>query len=140
MGEMVVAGGRALRFSPGAPEVLPQYPTARSYLKGTQNEFFAIDTAEQLCDFTKPPTNNLRLHSLTLAERDGALALSGSVYCPEDDVIRDDLRRPGPRILTFNNLVKWRELPIVDALATHSVRAVVARRGRGGRLPSWRSP
>ena len=26
-----------------------------------------------------------------------ALQLSGSVYSPDDDVIRDDLRRPGPQ-------------------------------------------
>ena len=76
---MVVAGGRCLRFSPGAPEVLPQFPTARTYLKGTQSEFYAINLGDPLCDFTQAPTQNLHLHSLTVAERDGAAALGQRV-------------------------------------------------------------
>jgi hypothetical protein len=59
---------------------------------------------------------SLSLHDLADAEHDGTLALIGSVYCPDDDVIRDNLKLAGPRVATFRNILKWKALPLAPAL------------------------
>jgi len=117
MGETVVGGGAALRFSPGSPAVLPQFATAKDYLRHTQKQFYAINLAEPTVDILKGAKASLSLHDLDVAEADGTLALVGSVYSAEDDMIRDNLKQAGPRVLTFNNLLKWNVVPLVDALA-----------------------
>lgn len=116
LGETVVSGRAALRFSPGAPSVLPQYPTARSFLRGSQTHFYAVDLSKPTLDLHAGPGASLSLHDLADAEADGMLALVGSVYCPDDDVIRDNLKLAGPRVATFSNVLKWKALPLADAL------------------------
>jgi hypothetical protein len=116
LGETVVSGRAALRFSPGAPSVLPQYPTAQSFLRGSQTHFYAVDLSRPALDLHAEPEASLSLQSLADAEVDGTLALVGSVYCPDDDVIRDNLKLAGPRVATFNNILKWKALPLADAL------------------------
>jgi hypothetical protein len=117
LGEMVVSGGTALRFSPGAPEVLPQFASAEDWLEHGQRQFYALDLARPEVDLLSGPKSSLRLHDLRLAEEDGMLAWAGSVYSAEDDVIRDDLNRPGPRVVTFNNVLKHGMTPLADALS-----------------------
>ncbi len=38
------------------------------------------------------------------------------MYSPEDDTIRDNLRLPGPRVVTFNNVLRWECVPLAEAL------------------------
>ena len=118
LGETVVSGRAALRFSPGAPTVLPQYPTARSFLRGSQTQFYAVDLSRPTLDLHAGPSASLSSHDLADAEEDGTLSLMGSVYCPDDDVIRDNLKLAGPRVATFRNILKWKTLPLADALLT----------------------
>jgi hypothetical protein len=96
--------------------VLPQYPTARSFLRGAQSHFYAVDLSRPSLDLQAGPEASLSLHDLGDAEKDGTLALCGSVYCPDDDVIRDNLKLAGPRVATFRNILKWKALPLAEAL------------------------
>ncbi len=58
--------------------------------------------------------------SLKLLDVDGAdpqvLRLISSVYSREDDMIRDNPQLPGPRVLTFNNILKYGALPLAPAM------------------------
>ena len=117
LGEMVVGGGAAVQFSPGAPGVLPQYSSASAYMRLSQSNFFAIDMSKTLVDFFAGPRAFLDLHPLAAAEEDGTLAIAGSVFDAVDDQIRDNLQHPGPRVVTFNNLLKWNAVPLAEALA-----------------------
>ena len=115
LGKTVVDGGRALQFSPCRPRTLPQFSTARDFLSLGQTEFLALDLETPTTDFTTDSAN-LRSCRLSDAEEDGTLQHVGSVYSPEDDAIRDNLRRPGPRVVTFNNVLRWQTLPLADAM------------------------
>lgn len=118
MGHLVVSGGTVLRFSPGAPDTFPQFPTARHFLRNSQSRFYALDLKKQILDFRSGNCEaNLGLHELKAAEQDGTLRHVGSVYSAEDGRIRDSLRDPGPRLVTFHNILKWRSLPLAEALA-----------------------
>lgn len=126
LGRMVVDGGKALQFSPARPRILPQFSTARDFLEHGQSSFYALDLAGR-ADFVagKSP---VRLFELAHAEEDGVLSWVGSVYVPEDDTIRDTLRQHGPRVVTFNNILKWETVPLAEAL---NVLLEVMRRGFG---------
>jgi CheY-like chemotaxis protein len=116
LGHTVVEGGAALRFSPGAPAAMPQLADAGAFVRDSQHEFLALDLSRQDFDPLDPPHASLVPCSLADAEEDGSLTLAGSVYSPSDDVIRENLSLSGPRVVTFNNLLKWKSLPLADAL------------------------
>ncbi len=116
MGETVVSGRSALRFSPGAPGVLPQFATARAMVQWSQTEFYAVDLSRSRLDLHAGPEDSLVLCGLAEAEADGTLAAVGSVYCPQDDVIRDNLALSGPRVVSFRNVLEWNAIPLAPAL------------------------
>jgi hypothetical protein len=116
LGQIIVMGGTALQFSPGTPNILPQFTSAEDYMKYSQNGYYALDLTKHKIDFLDDETN-LGFFDLKVAEKDGALAIAGSVYSPDEDRIRDNLMLPGPRVVTFNNVLKWNAIPLAEALA-----------------------
>lgn len=117
LGQTIVGGGVALRFSPAAPTILPQFPTAQAFLRGAQRAFFALDLGKSGIGINDPEATLVRCE-LAVAEKDGVLPLVGSVYCAGDDVIRENFALPGPRLVTFNNILKWNAFPLSKALTT----------------------
>jgi hypothetical protein len=116
LGRTVVDGGRALRFSPRHPEVLPQFATPKSMLDGSQRSFYALDMEYPCCQVDIDPLANVREFNLASAERDGTLLPVGSVFSSNDEQLRDDLRQPGPRVVSFNNILKHQAIPLAEAL------------------------
>lgn len=116
LGENIVSGGSVLQFSPSTPDVLPQFPSARDFLKYSQAQFFALDMTRTEVDFFSGAEGSLGRYDLKIAEEDGALAIAGSVYLPDEDRIRDNLNMPGPRVVTFNNILRWNAIPLAEAL------------------------
>lgn len=115
-GRQVVDGGRALRFCPQCPEVLPQFSHPKSLLDKSQRTFFALDM-EQRSQHPLELLETLVPCKLETAEADGTLDLAGSVYCMDDQQIRDDLGCQGPRVITFNNILKHQAIPLAQALS-----------------------
>jgi DNA-binding NarL/FixJ family response regulator len=114
LGQQLVQGGAGLQFSPGEPSVLPQFGSPQDYLRYTQKRFYALDLTQRTPDFGAAGAT--RQYALQVAEADGTLALVGSVYAPDDDAIRDDLGMPGPRVVSFHNVLRWEALPLAAAL------------------------
>lgn len=131
LGHMVVGGGQVLSFSPGAPNVLPQFPDTAAVLRNTQLRFYAVDLARPRVDLFSGPEASLIECDLETAEQDGMLELAGSVYCAGDDVFRETMTAPGPRVVTFANLLKWNALPLAKGLRT---LLEVLRDGVGGEV------
>ena len=115
LGKTVVDGGRTLQFSPSRPRILPQFTTARDYVTAGQTEFFALDLESPITDFAAGRSNLMRL-ALDEAQGDGTLGLVASVYSPQDDAIRDHLRQPGRKVVTFNNILRFGALPLAEAM------------------------
>ncbi len=116
LGHTVVGGRHAMRFSPGAPTATIQFSNPRSLMRNAQTEFFALDLSRTRLDLLGGPDVSLTMHDLQTAEDDGMLGMVGSVYCAADDMVRENLTLPGPRVVTFNNLLKWNMLPLAEAL------------------------
>ncbi len=114
LGRLVVDGGQALMVSPRHPEVRPQFYRTKTLLDHSQRGFYALDM-EAGCEGTDLFAN-VRFLGLDVAERDGTLQLVGSVYDADDQRISDDLSLAGPRIVTFNNILKHRAIPLTEAV------------------------
>jgi hypothetical protein len=112
LGRIVTDDGEAVRFSPADPRVLPQFGTVRDYLDGTQKEFYALDTTDPARMPVVDDGADLVRCGLDVAETDGALSHTGSVYSPEDDAILDGLSGKGPRLVTFGNILKHGSFPL----------------------------
>ncbi|HEV8239159.1 MAG TPA: PEP/pyruvate-binding domain-containing protein [Thermoanaerobaculia bacterium] len=125
LGRTIVEGGRCLRFSPARPEVLPQFATSRAMLDNSQNGFYALDLRAE----GEAGADRVRWFDLAVAEADGALHAAGSVVSPGEQRVRDDLDEPGPRVVTFNNLLRHRAIPLAEALRR---LLDVTQRGLGG--------
>ncbi len=106
LGQTIVEGGRSVRFAPGCPGVLRHLDAPSEFLGYSQHEFWALNMH----------SGSLERCDLATAEKDGTLAWAGSVYSSDDDQFRDNLRLPGVRVVTFNNILKWESLPLPRAL------------------------
>ncbi len=116
LGQTIALGGSTLQFSPGTPGVLPQFAEASDYLRYGQTQFYALDLRRQMSEFSTDTEDSLVQCGLDVAEEDNILGLVASVYSPDEDRIRDNLKLPGPRVVTFNNVLKWNAIPLAAAL------------------------
>lgn len=116
LGRMVVDGGQALRFSPRHPEVLPQFADVKAFLDRSQREFHALDMTCDVSGFRSRLEETVHGYRLSVAEKDDTLWPVGSVFVASEKRIRDDLSLPGPRMVSFNNILKHRAIPLADAL------------------------
>ncbi len=116
LGRLVVDGGLALRFSPKRPGILPQHATPKMVLDSSQRDFYAVDLDSSCCEVDTTLSSNVKSYPLKLSELDGTFQPVGSVYSADDQTVRDDLSLPGPRVVTFNNILKHSAIPLAAAL------------------------
>ncbi|MCA9244128.1 MAG: hypothetical protein KDA32_09250 [Phycisphaerales bacterium] len=117
LGQCVVEGSEALRFSPGNPHVLPQLSLGKAFISNSQRCFYAIN----LDDPDRPvPTEELasveRL-DLTVAEKHGTLDPVASVWSHENEAFYDGIYRPGARVVTFAHILKSDLFPLAGILS-----------------------
>ncbi len=118
LGKMIVEGGTSLRFSPKYPKNILQLASPDSALRETQKEFYALDL---FTDHFYPSTDdgvNLLKIRIRGAEGDGSLKFVASSFDFENDMIRDDYRFQGKKVLTFNNILKHETFPLADIICT----------------------
>jgi len=114
LGRTVVEGGKALRFSPRHPGVLPQFGTIDDWMNNSQRQFFALDVSDPDAYPRANDDFNLVLLDLADAERHGTLAPLGSVYSAENDAVYDGIHRPGMRLVSFAHILKSDVFPLAD--------------------------
>ncbi len=117
LGTMAVRGERALRFCPKYPAILPQFGSPRDILARSQRNFHAVDMSDPSPKLFVDESVTLATLGLEVAEQDGVLAKLGGVYANEDDFIYDGLTRKGPRVVTFNQILKGGLFPLAEVLA-----------------------
>lgn len=117
LGRQVVDGGRALRFSPRHPRVMPQFGNPEALLDNSQRGFWALDLDQEFPTSGADLYSTLRHFDLEAAERDRTLGALASVYVADDQRLRDDLSLPGPRVITFNNILKHRAIALATTLS-----------------------
>ncbi|MFX1253930.1 MAG: PEP/pyruvate-binding domain-containing protein [Promethearchaeota archaeon] len=116
LGRTVVTGGKALKFCPHYPEVLPQFSSPEMALKNSQTQFFALKMGDYPIDLTKGEEATLAKLDLKIAEKDQVLYQIASTYDPNDEIIRIGTSRPGIRIINFASILKWDTFPLAPLL------------------------
>lgn len=115
LGQYVVEGEKAFRFSPKHPRI--QENTPLDLLKGSQVSFYAINLERKDPDLLeKGPEAGLTRMEISQAERHGTLIHCASVYDRDNDRIVAGLDTPGPRIVNFANILQYEYTPLAKAL------------------------
>lgn len=116
LGKAVTEGEKSLRFSPSAPQVLPQFSTVDDILKNCQRTFYALKmNSSEMC--LEPDD------SLTLVKRDVAdgvnefpVQILSSTYDSQEHRIRDSYSSKGSPVITFSSVLKYGSVPLAEIL------------------------
>ncbi|MBN2663294.1 MAG: phosphoenolpyruvate synthase [Bacteroidales bacterium] len=118
LGKQIVEGEANLRFSPGAPDKTIQLANPQLALKQTQKHFYALDMSKT--DFI-PSTDDavtLKRFRIKEAEKDNTLNLIASTYDFNTDSLNDGEHYTGKKVITFNNILKYKKIPLANILQT----------------------
>jgi DNA-binding response OmpR family regulator len=116
LGKTVAGGSQVYSFSPAYPAMNPVYSSPREFMKKTQSQFYALNLGSNDFQLRKDDSSTLKKLDLSQAESDGTLFFVGSTYLIDNQVIRDTISIPGPRIITFANILKYGLFPLSDIL------------------------
>jgi len=116
LGKTIMEGDNCLYFSPANPQKLPQFSKPQDYLQNSQREFFAVDMTNS--SVFPEVGGNVGLARLKIkdAEKHGVLKFVGSTYSADNDRIYTGIGRKGPRIVTFDPILKANIFPLADIL------------------------
>lgn len=117
LGKYIVDGGASLRYSPKHPKKLLQLSSPDIALRETQKKFFALDLDEHSFTLSTDDAVNLVSLDIEQARNDNVLTNIASTYDYNDQVIRDGLYPTGKIIISFCNIIKFKGLPLNDAIS-----------------------
>jgi CheY-like chemotaxis protein len=113
-GKVIVDGGRVYGFSPAYPKMNPPYGSPREFVENTQTQFYTLDLSESAKQLTKNEECTYKLVGLSQVEEDQTLQMVASTYLAENDLIMDTFNAPGPKLVTFADILKHKSFPLVD--------------------------
>ena len=116
LGKTIVDGGKALRFSPHYPNVLPQFYSIKSTMANSQNSIYALNLDNGNSPLNNGEDDNLDKLFLSDLEQHGVLKYTASVICDEDGILRDSLSKKGMRVITFSKILKYNIFPLSEIL------------------------
>jgi hypothetical protein len=114
LGQYVVEGDRAFRFSPAYPSL--DIVTQHDLCKDSQVTFYAVDMAKKNINLLEGENAGLITLDISHSERHGTLKHSASVYNADNDSIISGLDAPGPRVINFANILKYDYIPLANTL------------------------
>lgn len=115
LGNYVVEGNRAYRFSPKYPGL--EINTPKDQFKNSQVSFFAVDMNKTDPDLMEGEDAGLVKVDISVAEKQGTLKHCASVYNPDNNTIYPGITKSGPRIVNFANILKYNYIPLADTLS-----------------------
>ncbi len=113
LGKYVVEGEKSYRFCPRYPEI--SYLTEEDLLKLTQTEFYAIDMNKSDIECTGEDAFIVKL-PISIAEKHGTINQIASTYNPVNGRIEPGIFVKGPRVINFENILKYEYFPLSNIL------------------------
>ncbi len=114
-GDYVVKGKKSYRFTPAYPEVTNA--STEELIKHSQIEFTALNLNKKDIDLMHDGEyaglEHLPLH---IAEEHGILNHLVSVYDQDNDRFIPGIKKPGPRIVNFANILKYNYIPLAKTI------------------------
>jgi hypothetical protein len=112
LGKTIVDGEISLRFSPSFPNNLIQFSSAEYALKFTQKHFYALDLRSMKFKPDTDESRNLLKRDIYDGFKEGAFDNIVSSYDHGSNIIRDTGDFPGPKLMTFANILKRETFPL----------------------------
>lgn len=116
LGEIIVGGGRTLRFSPYHPKKILQLSSPGASQRDTQKFFYGLDMDPESCKVSTSEFVNKKKVSLRKAKNHGSLKFVASTYDLQNNMIRPGVMHDGIRVLTFDHILKYDTFPLADIL------------------------
>jgi hypothetical protein len=116
LGQYVMNGNKAYRFSPKYPEL--QNHTPQEEVKGSQVMFYAINLERQNPELKLGEDAGLIRLEMAEAEIHGTLKHCVSVYDIDNDRIMPGLEVNGPRVVNFADILKFKYIPLAKTIET----------------------
>jgi hypothetical protein len=114
LGQYVVEGERAFRFSPAYPSL--DIISYKDLYKNSQVRFYAVDMAKKELNLLEGENAGLVTLDISHAEMHGTLKHSASVLNTDNDTIIAGLDSPGPRVINFADILKYDFIPLASTL------------------------
>lgn len=115
LGQAVVGGEKAFRFSPKYPNL--NHNAIQDQIRDSQRQFYAIDLT--LNDFDLSVEGEfaaIRKYKIVEAEKDGVLEHCASTYIADNDYIIPGITMRGSRVINFANILQYQHIPLSDTL------------------------
>jgi len=116
LGEIVVAGGQTLQFSPYHPQKVLQLSSPGSTQRDTQKFFYALEMDPKKYHVSTSESVNKRKISLRQAKNHDSLKFVASTYDLQNNIIRPGILHDGLRVITFDNILKYNTFPLAEIL------------------------
>jgi hypothetical protein len=114
LGQYVMEGERAFRFSPEYPAL--DIISNKDLFKNSQVHFYAVDMTKNELDLLEGENAGLITLDISEAERHGTINHCASVLNADNDTISPGLDIPGPRIINFADILKYGYIPLANTL------------------------
>jgi hypothetical protein len=121
LGKTIVDGGVTWTYSPAYPHKPPPFASVAEMLRGTQNEFWAVNMGKPPAYDPISEVEYLERATLKDAEYDDTLRFVASTYDPGRDRVIPGTGGKGARILNFAPLLQLEQFPL-----NNLVRALLA--------------
>lgn len=115
LGQTVVGGEKAYRFSPKYPGL--NNNSIKDQVRDTQREFYAIDMTQRTFNLALDgEMAAIRKYKIAEAEKDGVLDHCASTYNLENDYLMPGINAKGQRVINFANILEYQHAPLADTL------------------------
>ncbi len=112
LGDIIVEGGRTLRFSPYHPSKVLQLSTTRTALKETQKYFYGLDINPNSYQVSLDEAVNKKKINLRQGKNHKSLKFVASTYDLQSNRIRSGIFHEGARVITFDNILNFDIFPL----------------------------
>lgn len=116
LGEIIVGGGRSLRFSPSHPKKVLQLSSPDLTLRDTQQYFYGLDLDPKSYKASTSEAINKKKITIRAAKNHPSLKFVASTYDLQNNIIRPGVLHDGVRVVTFDNVLKYNTFPLPEIL------------------------
>ncbi len=114
LGQYVVAGEKAHRFSPSYPRI--EISATNEQVRNSQVDFYAVNMGKKDVDLLEGENAGLIKLDISESEKHGTLIHCASVYNSGNDSIIPGLDIIGPRVINFANILKYDYIPLAQTI------------------------
>jgi CheY-like chemotaxis protein len=116
LGEIIVGGGRVLRFSPKHPKKILQLSSPDSTQRDTQQYLYGLDLNSESYKVSTSEAINKKKITVRAAKSHGSLKFVAATYDLQNNVIKPGVLHDGIRVITFDNVLKYDTFPLPEIL------------------------